>query len=301
MLDKLRQLAIFAKTVDHGSFRAAAKALRLSPSVVSHHVGQLEQTLGTALLYRSTRRLSLTPDGERLLEAARTMIDAAESGLQGIGNQSIRPSGLLRLTVPALLAPSELTSLLAKFAVDCPEVRLSLDFSDTRRDLIADGFDMAISVGELKDSALKAKKLFEINRKLVAAPAYLDKHPAAVTPIDLEHWDWIELAPVWHKKIVFRQGAKHCSVQRGKAQISVNNAQALGQLARAGAGLAVVPEFLSQADIASGALCSVVDDWSVDALDVFAVWPANAPDNGLSKHFLKFFSDATQQTSRAAK
>jgi len=74
MLDELRQIAIFAKTVDHGSFRAAAKALQLSPSVVSHHVGQLEESLGTALLYRSTRKLSLTPDGERLLESAHDMI-----------------------------------------------------------------------------------------------------------------------------------------------------------------------------------------------------------------------------------
>ena len=88
MIDELRQIAIFAKTIEHGSFRATAQALRLSPSVVSHHVAQLEQRLGTALLYRTTRKLSLTPDGERLLHAAQAMIEAAEAGIQDITNKT---------------------------------------------------------------------------------------------------------------------------------------------------------------------------------------------------------------------
>ena len=88
MLDRLRQIAIFAKTVDHGSFRGAAHELRLSPSVVSHHISQLEEHLGCALLYRSTRKLALTPEGERFLTSAHQMIEAAELGLQDLSNVS---------------------------------------------------------------------------------------------------------------------------------------------------------------------------------------------------------------------
>jgi len=293
MLDELRQIAIFAKTVEHGSFRAAAQALRLSPSVVSHHVGQLEKQLGTALLYRSTRKLSLTPDGERLLESAQVMIDAAETGLKGIGSQAQKPSGLLRLTVPALLAQSDLTSLFAGFAATYPEVRLSIDYSDTRRDLIADGYDMAISIGELKDSALKAKRLFEIPRKLVAAPAYLDTRPKPKTPDDLSGWEWIELAPVWHRKPIFQKSRKTVSIPKRSTRVSVNNAQALSQLARAGAGLALVPEFLIKTDIIAGHLQYVLEDWTVDQLTVFAVWPSNAADNSLGKLFLTFFNESS--------
>ena len=117
MLDQLRQIAIFAKTVDHGSFRGAARSLRLSPSVVSHHVTQLEKRLGTPLLYRSTRKLSVTPDGERLLSAAQDMIEAAETGLQDVSNQSHQPSGVLRVTVPAVLTQSRLTNQMAAFAI----------------------------------------------------------------------------------------------------------------------------------------------------------------------------------------
>lgn len=158
MIDELRQIFIFAKTVDHGSFRAAAKALRLSPSVVSHHVGQLEQSLGTALLYRSTRKLSLTPDGERLLSAAHTMIEAVEAGVQDIANQTRHVSGILRLTVPAVLGQSDLTDQFARFAVAYPQVRIDIDYSDSRRDIIGDGYDVAIRIGDLEDSSLKFTK-----------------------------------------------------------------------------------------------------------------------------------------------
>jgi len=288
MLDELRQIAIFTKTVDHGSFRGAAKALRLSPSVVSHHVGQLEQSLGTALLYRSTRKLSLTADGERLLEAGHAMIKAAETGLQGIGNQMITPSGRLRLTAPAILAQSNLTRQFGEFALAYPEVSLSIDLSDSRRDIIADGFDMAISIGELKDSSMKARKLFEIDRALVAAPMYLEKHPTPKTPDDIENWDWLELAPVWHKKPVFRKGRKRKTIQKRRTRVSVNNAQALVQLARSGSGLGMVPGFLASKDIDAGNLKNVIKDWTVEPLGVFAVWPSNAPNNGLIRHFLDF-------------
>lgn len=288
MLDELRQIAIFAKTVDHGSFRAAAKALRLSPSVVSHHVAQLEQRLGTALLYRSTRKLSLTPDGERLLESAHAMIDAAESGLQIMANQTNTLSGLLRVTVPATFTQSVLMENFAEFARAHQNVELSLDLSETRRDIIADGFDIAIRAGEMKDSSLKAQKLFHFERRVVASPGYLKTKPAPTTPTDLNDWDWLELSPVRHVKTVFRQSRKRQSVQKKKSRISANSAQALSQLACSDTGLAIIPEYLAQPFIASGELSYVLPDWTVDSIDVFAVWPSNAPKDGLIKQLVRF-------------
>ena len=293
MLDQLRQIAIFAKTVDHGSFRAAAQALRLSPSVVSHHVTQLEQRLGTALLYRSTRKLSLTPDGERLLAAARTMIAAAETGLQAIADQRNQPSGVLRVTAPAVLARSELVDRFAEFARAYPLVRLSLDFSDFRRELIGDGFDVAIRMGWLKDSSLMARKLFEVRRRLVAAQSYLDTRPEPVSPRDLSDWDWLELAPVRPKKPEFRKAKRRMVVSRQPAQISVNDAQALYRLTCAGAGLALIPEFLSEPGVTTGTLRYVLPDWTTSPVDVFAVWPSNAPKDGLVKRFVAFLGDPT--------
>ena len=295
MLDELRQIAIFAKTVDHGSFRAAAKALQLSPSVVSHHVGQLEQSLGTALLYRSTRKLSLTPEGKRLLESAHDMIDAAEAGLQHISNQTKHHSGVLRITMPAVFTESVLIDHIAEFAHAYPNVELSLDFSEMRRDIIADGFDIAIRAGDMKDSSLKTQKLFGFGRRLVASRAFLKGRAIPTSPNDLSNWDWIELAPVRGRKLEFRAGRKRQTVLKPHSRIDANNVQALSQLARAGVGLAVVPEFSADSLVNAGELEYVLSDWTIDPINVFAVWPSNAPKDGLIKHLVNFFR-AKQET-----
>ncbi|WP_274594863.1 LysR family transcriptional regulator [Parasedimentitalea marina] len=163
MLDQLRQIAIFAKTVDHGSFRAAAKALRLSPSVVSHHITQLEAQLGVALLYRSTRKLSLTRDGERLIGAARKMIDAAETGLHAVSDLAPQPSGELRVTAPAVLAQSTIVRRIAKFSIAYPGVRLALDFSDLRREVIGEGIDVALRMGSSRIAPLRFESFMMSN------------------------------------------------------------------------------------------------------------------------------------------
>ncbi len=290
MIDELRQIYIFAKTVDHGSFRSAAQALRLSPSVVSHHVGQLEERLGTALLYRSTRKLSLTSDGERLLEAAHTMIDAVEAGVQDIADQTQQVSGILRMTVPAVLGQSVLTDQLAQFALANPKVRLELNYSDTRQDLIANGLDLAIRIGRLEDSGLKASKMFDLRRRLVAAPSYMRTQTKPKTPKDLSDWDWLELGPVWKQKRVFKKADKNITLSKLNCRISVNDVYAMTHLASSGAGLAVIPEFIAEKHVRDGDLTYVMPSWGVDPVPVFAVWPANAPKGGLIKLLVNFLN-----------
>src|SRR5262245_60970627 len=151
MLDHLRAMAVFARTVETGSFRGAAKALGLSPSVVSHHVAQLEARLGVALLYRSTRRLTLTSDGNKLFEAARTMLEAAEGGLDQIAERSKEPSGHLSVTAPEVFVSGRVVDGLAAFARAFPKVTLAVSFTDMPLDLIRDGIDLAIRVGALAE------------------------------------------------------------------------------------------------------------------------------------------------------
>lgn len=176
MIDELRALAIFAKVVETGSFRSAANALKLSPSVVGHHVSRLEKRLGVALLYRSTRRLSLTHEGEKLFTSTKAMLSAAEKGLDSVAYHASEPTGKLNLTVPAMLTRSPLVSDIAAFAKEFPKVALSINFSDIQQDLIREGIDLAIRIGDLKDSALKSKRLFTMKRKLVVAPALMNEH-----------------------------------------------------------------------------------------------------------------------------
>ena len=216
------------------------------------------------------------------------MMAAAEVGLEEISNQTHQPSGMLRVTVPAVLTQSKLIDRMAGFADEFPNVQLSLDFSDLRRELIGDGFDIAIRMGWLKDSSLKTRKLFEVQRRLVAAPRYLKSRPEPASPQDLDDWDWLELAPVRHKKPEFRNGAKCVVISRRESRISANNAQALHRLTRLGAGLAILPDFLSEADLANRELSVVLPNWSVEPVGVYAVWPSNAPKDGLVKRFIEF-------------
>ena len=222
------------------------------------------------------------------MESARDMVNSAESGIQAVTQQTRQLSGTLRLTAPALLAQSNFTHRVAQFAIKFPKVSVTLDFSDGRRDIIAEGYDAAIRMGQMKDSSLKSRKLLSIDRRLVASPEFLQDQPKPNSPEALIEWEWLELAPVWHKKPEFIKEGKRVSINRKKPRISANNAHALCRLASAGAGLAIVPAFLTDDDIRAGKLIHVLQDWTLEPIEAFAVWPSNAPKDGLIKEFIDF-------------
>ncbi len=281
MIDRLRQMAIFAKTIDHGSFRGAAKELRLSPSVISHHISQLEEHLGIALIHRSTRKLRLTSEGERLLAATRKMLEAVENELLELSMIPGEPSGELRITAPSVLAKSPFTIMIAAFLKAYPRVRLSIDFSDERREMIDGGFDIAIRMTQRVEKSANTRKLFQVRRMLVASPEYMAGQPPADEPHDLRDWSWLELAPVRKAQITFRKAELKQVVHQKIPRLSCNDAQALYGLALAGAGLAMVPEFLTEADAAAGRIVYPLEHWTLDPIDVVAYWPSNAPRHGL--------------------
>lgn len=286
MIDNLRQLAIFAKAIDHGSFRKAAAELRLSPSVVSHQISQLEEDLGVALMYRTTRKLRLTTQGEAMLAAAHKMLEAVEHEFLNVSATAKEPSGELRITAPSVLTLSPLMEAFAAFSKTYPRIKLSLDFTDARRDIIDDGFDVAIRMGKRSKKSGNQRRLFFVKRILVGAAAFVAQQRSHTAPDALQDWDWIALTPVQNLPLEFhKDGAKSVRIAP-KANVATNDAQALYRLARAGAGLAIVPDFLANADVASGDIEHVLPDWAPDAVEVFAKWPANAPRNGLIKLFL---------------
>lgn len=274
-------MAIFAKAVDHGSFRGTARALRLSPSVVSHHVSQLEEFLGVALIYRTTRKPTLTREGERLLIATRTMLDAAEGELEHPSATAGAPSGELRVTVPSVLSQSQFTDRIARFSRTYPRIELSLDFSDTRRELIEGGFDFAIRMGPNPTTSATSRTLFDVGRKVVAATDYVASRLAPTDPKDLSDWDWLVLTPVQNVPLRFTKTGEKAVSLKPPPRIFTNGAQALYRLARSGAGLAIVPDFLTDGDIGRGTVTQVLPDWDVPSIGVSAVWPANAPQHGL--------------------
>ncbi len=289
MIEDLKSLLLFAKTVESGSFRAAARSLGISPSVVSYQVTQIEKRYGVALLYRSTRKLSLTDNGTRLFKYAKQMIEATERGLDLLSGRALQPIGKLTISLPAAFARSPLVTAISDFAQLNPKVELSIGFSDIQKDLISEGIDLAIRSGEMEDSSLMAKKMQIIPRKLVASPAYLKDRDFPESPRDIEQMEWIRLTmlPASRK---FIQGTGKTHTVDYDHRITVDNVDGMCQLVKSGLGLATLPYFLAEDEIKAGRLVELIPDWHVEPLEVFAVWPPNAPRESLTKRLLDFLS-----------
>lgn len=284
MFDELRAIAIFAKTIETGSFRGCAKALGLSPSVVSHHIAQLEQKLGLTLLYRSTRKMSLTAEGERLYEASKKMLEAIEQGLDSILPAAENPSGTLKVSMASILVRSGLMEKIAQFCQELPNVKLHLNCTDKVVDLIEEGFDIGIRIGTLKESGLMAKKLFSFGRKLVCSPLFFEKQTKAKKPEDLSTWRWIgiEMLPLSRR---FRNSSRKSVVVNYHSNLICDSVDAAYQLAIAGAGLSSPPDFLVERDIKEGKLVEVLPEWQMEPLSVYAIWPQNLLKNNLASRF----------------
>ena len=287
MLDQLRQIAIFAKTVECGSFIKAAKTLGLSPSVVSHHIAQLEKQLGVALIYRSTRKLSLTSEGEKLLVSAQKMTGYAEEFINLAVNNDAQLIGNLHITLPAFMAKSVLTQHIGEFSKQNPGVSMKVDFSDTRREMIQDGIDLAIRVGKLSDSNLKARKLFEMGRCVAASEDLAKRLPVPASPNDVANEPWISFSAINLRYELTHKSGDMVTITP-QSQLTVNNLYAILELVKNSNGIAVLPDFIANEEKAKNTLVSLLKGWELSPLGVYAIWPPNTPKDGLTKRLVNF-------------
>jgi DNA-binding transcriptional LysR family regulator len=294
MLDQLRQIAIFAKTVECGSFVKAAATLELSPSVVSHHIAQLEKQLGIALIYRSTRKLSLTSDGERLLEAAQKMAGSAEEFINLAVNNDAQLMGSIHITLPAFMAKSVITKQLGDFVKLNPNINMRLDFTDTRREVIQDGIDLAIRAqpGSLSDSNLKARKLYTIERCVVASSGLAKRLSSYKTPTDLEKEPWISFSAVGLRYSFTHKTGKQVTIN-ARSQLVINNLYAVLELIKNGNGIGVLPAFIANEEKANNSLVTLLKSWHLAPINVYAIWPPNTPKDGLTKKLVTFLCNKT--------
>jgi len=286
MFDTLKAMAIFAEVVKRGSFRQAAKHLGLSPSVVSYHVSQLEQKTGSALLYRSTRKLSLSHEGEILYQHSLQMLNAASDGLALLSDNQTERSGTLRLSLPTALNGSWHNEKLIEFALSFPNIQLHIDYTDSHSDIIDERVDLTIRVGELSNSDLKAVKIGVMERVLVCSPTFYKRQPAPQSPDDLSSWRWIKLSQLPNKRTFFASGE---SVEVSfHSQISVNSVEAIRQFCMQGLGLAVLGNDQAADDIAKGSLLRVLPKWTVEPLPLYAIWSKNVSENSNVKLLLSY-------------
>ncbi|MFT5112283.1 MAG: DNA-binding transcriptional LysR family regulator [Parasphingorhabdus sp.] len=291
MINELRAIYIFVKVAEMNSFRAAAQSLDLSPSVVSYHISRLEKKCNVALFYRSTRRLTLTNKGEKLLEEIQPLIHSVERELDDLSADVEQPVGGLKITAPAGFSKGFITRQIAQFAIQFPKIKLSISYSDLHEDIVASGIDLAIRGGILKDSGLKSRRIFELDRKLVASPDFISKLKLK-SPTDLIGLNW-----VWHASTPTHRIFKHVSSKKAEKfkivpTMIVDNGDAMSNLAMEGMGLITGPTYLLKAHMKSGKLVEVLPKWKLDPFQLYAVWPANSPGTGITSRFVDYLAQA---------
>ncbi len=265
MDNRAGEMGVFVTVAETGGFSAAGRRLQLSPSAVSKLVGRIEDRLGTPLFTRSTRMLQLTAEGSLYLERARTIladIDDAER-LVSSGAGSV-PRGRLRISASVAFGECCLLPVLPRFLARYPQVEIDVSLSDVVIDLVDERTDIAIRMGPLRDSTLKAKRLFETRRVIVGAPAYVERFGLPQTPDDLAlhnclRFNFRRNPGLWP----FRDPSGGENFTRAVAgNAHGNNGVILRQFALEGVGLARLGRFHVEADLAAGRLLPILEAYN---------------------------------------
>jgi DNA-binding transcriptional LysR family regulator len=264
-------LRIFVAVANLRGFAAAARRLSISPAQASKLIARLEERLGTRLLNRTTRDVSLTDAGRALQPRAATLVEEFEQ-LEQSTQESAKPRGLLRLSVPVSFG-NELAAPLLDFARAYPDISLDVSATDRIVNLVEEGYDAAVRIGVLADSSLVARRLASVHDVTVAAPAYLKKRGEPKVPQDLAGHDLIiDLNPanpyVWH----FGEGARRSDV-RVSGRLRFDNPFTCVAAARAGFGIARVPAFAAMTEMRKSKVRALLEDFRQAPIPIHAVYP----------------------------
>jgi DNA-binding transcriptional LysR family regulator len=269
---QLEDLRIYVSTVDERRFTAAAERLQLSKQFVSRRVMALEAGLGVRLLVRNTRKLAVTELGQEFYERAKRILADVADAEQAMSSQRSSPRGLLRVSAPMSFGTTHLSPLVADFMRANPDVRIDFELSDRVVDVIGEGFDMALRIGTLTDSTLIAQRLTEIRMVACCSPGYAAARRLPATPSDLARHPCLlygqEGRTGWEFIV---DGARRAFEVHGP--LRANNGEVIRDAAMAGLGIAMLPEFIVSAAIASGALVEVLDEFDSPPLALYAVYP----------------------------
>jgi LysR family transcriptional regulator for bpeEF and oprC len=259
----------FVRAVETGSFSAVARELRTGQPNVSRQIATLERHLGVRLLHRSTRKLTLTPEGERYYTDARRILDATDEA-ESIARGEDKPSGVLRVACPTVLGRTHVLPLLAAFLADYPEIQVDLQMGDRFSDLIEEGVDVAIRIGTLKDSGLRARRVGLAERVCVASVAYLGRHPAPSVPSDLAEHDCILYTGSTTGDTWLFEGHEVAVTGR----LSVNNPDGIYRAVLDAVGVANAPLWLFEHELLDGRVQAVLRDFRLQPAPIQLVYSA---------------------------
>jgi len=279
-MDRFAELKAFCLVASNGGFSAAARQLNVAPSSVTRLVDALEARIGTPLLNRSTRSVTLTDNGRGYFEQAMHILAALDEADDTAAGRDAEPAGVLRVTAPVTLANRYISPMLPELLLRYPRLELDLRLSDAMSNMVDEAIDIAVRIGNPeRQPNLVARKLAGHTRHICASPGYLARHGAPQTPDELSA----------HNCLVFAYGGRRDTWRLRKAGVAqevevrgnlhVNNAEMLRQAALNGLGLAMLPGWLIQPDLQAGTLVPVMDEYQVNPgemdVEIYAVYQVN--------------------------
>ncbi|WP_064604842.1 LysR family transcriptional regulator [Photobacterium sp. J15] len=271
---KTDDLILFAQVVECGSFSKVAEQNSLTNSVVSKRIARLEEDLGVQLLYRTTRKLTVSEAGKVLYQGAKNVKQAAVEAIDAVSGYGEKVSGHVKMSVPTISGDLLLADAVAEFCTMHPGMSVDMSLDNRFVDLIADGYDLVIRTGYLEDSSLIARHILDSQWVICAAPSYISKHGRPAIPQDLVNHNCLQYAyqttgaSEW--QFIGEQGNY---IQRVSGNFSTDNAAALRKAALGGYGIAYVPRCLVYHDLIEGKLVDLFPDQVGKKLGVYAVYP----------------------------
>ena len=274
-MDRLTEMEAFTRVVELGGFTEAARRIGLSKSAVSKHVAALETRLGARLLNRTTRRVSPTEIGLAYYDKAIEVLSAAQDADAMATSMQGAPTGELKISAPLSFGLKYVAPALASFLKAYPDVAARLEFDDRFVELVSEGFDLAVRIGDLPDSSMKARKLAETSMNFCASPAYIAEHGQPTTPEDLSdhellHYSYLSSGNHW--KVRAKSGEER--LIRSVGRLTINNGDALIQAAIDGVGICASPNFICAPYLASGELVEVLPAYRPPPTGIYAIYPS---------------------------
>ena len=273
-MDKLNSIRAFTKVVQHSSFAAAARDLRLSRSAVSKHVIELEQELGGQLLSRTTRSVTATENGQAYYERCLAILSDLEEADLSATRLQAEVHGLLRINAPMSFGTLHLARAVADFMEKYPDLRIQLLLSDQQVDPVQEGFDVTLRIADLPSSSMIARRIAPARRAICASPSYLARHGTPKHPDDLRGHACLtygHLATGNQWKLTGPDGDHWIAIPW---TLCTNNAEVLRDAAVQGRGIALLPTFIAGADFQQGRLATILPGYQAPEISIYAIYPA---------------------------
>lgn len=295
-IDLLDGIAVFVEVINSGSFTAAARTVGHSTSYVSKEITRLEKRLGSRLLNRTTRTISLTDAGRAYYERCNQIVIDAKNAECSINQMQETPGGLLRISVPGSFGSKYLLDVLPQFMHQYPEVKLEVEFNDRLIDVVAEGYDVVIRVGEIKDTSLVARKFTSSRGVVVASPDYIKRKGCPKQAEDLAQHDCIaySLLPTPTHWDFYKKGVR--SSVTVDPRVMCNSAAIEVAMVAQGIGITRLPLFTCEPEVASGDLKIILEDYDQIKFDVYAVYPHRQYLTAKVRVFVDFVVDAFVKT-----